>query len=188
MKVKVGVSNKHIHLSESDYQKLFKDKEIEKLKDISQPGQFASTSMLTVVGPNGKSLSVRLVGPTRDYSQLELSITDCISIGISDYVIKESGYVDDVPRVSVYYDDPNNMISVPIVVAQRHLHLSPEDITQEIKENGQIVKAVANTRRSAVIGDIVVRMGPTHKTELHLDTDEANAFDLHNGDEVEILP
>ena len=188
MKVKVGVSNKHIHLSVSDYKILFKDKEIEKLKDISQPGQFASTSMLTVVGPNGASLSVRLVGPTRDYSQLELSITDCISIGLKDYVIKESGYIDNAPKVSVYYDDPNNVIKVPVVVAMRHLHLSPEDCDQAVNENGQIVEAIANTKRSAVIGDIVVRMGPTHKTELHLDTDEANAFDLHNGDEVEILP
>lgn len=188
MKVKVGVSNRHMHLSENDYKVLFKDKKIEKLKDISQPNQFASTSLITVIGPNGRSLSARLVGPTRDYSQLELSITDCISIGLKDYVIKESSHIDNTPRVEVYHDDPNNRVSVPVVVAQRHLHLSPEDANQEIGENGQIVRAVANTRRSAIIGDIVVRTGPTHKTELHLDTDEANAFDLHNGDEVEILP
>lgn len=187
MKVKVGVSNKHIHLSESDYQVLFKDKELEKLKDISQPGQYALKCMLTVVGPNGKELNVRLVGPTRDYSQAELSATDCISIGLKDYVIKESSHIDNTPKLFVYYDDPNNKVSVPVVVAQRHLHLSPEDCDNEFNTGGQIVRAVAKTRRSGIIGDIVVRMGPSHKTELHLDTDEANAFDLHNGDEVEII-
>lgn len=188
MKVKVGVSNKHIHLSESDYRKLFEDKKLEKLRDISQPGQYALNCMLTVEGPNGKLLNVRLVGPARDYSQLELSATDCISVGLKDYVIKESSHIDNTPKVFIYYDEPNNKISVPVVVAKRHLHLSPGDCDQEINQNGQIVRAIANTRRSAIIGDIVVRTGTSHKTELHLDTDEANAFDLHNGDEVEILP
>lgn len=187
MKVKVGVSNKHIHLSESDYKKLFEDRELEKLKDISQPGQYAINCMLKLEGPNGKVLNVRLVGPTRDYSQVELSVTDCISIGLKDYIIKESSHIENAPKVSVYFDDPNNRISVSVIVAQRHLHLSPEDCDQDINKNGQKVKAIANTRRSAIIDDIIVRMGPSHKTELHLDTDEANAFDLHNGDEVEII-
>jgi propanediol utilization protein len=181
MKVKVGVSNHHIHLNEDDFNKLFACVEVTRFKNISQYPQYTIKETVKVVGNNNKELSLRVIMPIREYSQVELSITDCYNLDIKNYVINESSNVDSSPLLKVYYNDPTNYILVPVNVAKRHLHLnSRENI------NASTCCAIVNSRRSGIIKDIVVRKSSDAVNELHLDLDEANAFDLHNGDDVEI--
>ncbi len=171
--VKVEVSARHLHLTQAAVDKLFgKGYQIRKLKDISQKGQFASREVLQVKGPRGHFDKVRIVGPTRPYCQFELSVTDCYQLGIKP-VLRVSGQVKNAPLVTVI--GPRGKVKVPAIVAWRHLHIPPGKAKELGLTDRQVIKVKIGGNRGVVFDKVIVRVHPTFRLRLHLDTDEGNA-------------
>ena len=185
MKVIVEVSAKHLHISKKDLEKLFgKNYKLNDIKDISQPGQFACKEILEVIGKRNSFKKVRIVGPERKNTQLELSISDAIFLGVEP-VIKVSGNHKNTPGIILKNKNKKIKIKNGVIVSKRHLHISPEEAKKLGLKNRQKVEAIIKGKRAGTIKEIVVRFG-NYNTRLHLDTDEANAFNIKNGSRVEL--
>lgn len=172
----VEMSARHIHLTAEAVEILFgKGYELTKKKELSQPGQYACAEKLEVVGPKG-SLKASILGPTRSASQVELSLTDARSIGVSA-PIRESGDVSGTPGCKLVNPENGNeyVLSEGVIAAKRHIHLTPEIAAQYGVADKQIVSVKINSERSAVLGDVVVRVSEKFAPAMHIDTDEANA-------------
>lgn len=181
-KVIAEVSARHLHLSQDHINKLFgKDYNLKKLKDVSQPNQFATKETLEVIGPKNIFRKVRIVAPIRKSTQLELSISDCIHLGIKP-VLKLSG---DLKNSSTFIlKGPKRQIRVRgCIVPKRHLHIS-KDIAKKWKlKNNQKIEVLVKGNRGGILKEVIVRIGD-FKTRLHLDTDEANAMNIKNNSTV----
>ena len=186
MKVKVGVSNRHVHLSEEDFKKLFGDSDFYSIKDLSQKGEFMSNLMVTLKTEKGSIERVRVVGPIRKRTQVEISKTDAYKLGI-DAPIRLSGDLDNSADIMLSSETGDVLVRSGCIIAKRHIHVSEVEAVSYGLVNDQIVKIRVGGERSGVIDNVVVRIKDTFSFELHLDTDEANAFNLKNGDEVEIM-
>ncbi len=181
-KVIAEVSARHLHLSQDHVNKLFgKEYSLKKLKDVSQPNQFATKETLEVIGPKNIFRKVRIVAPVRKQTQLELSISDCIHLGIKP-VLKLSG---DLKDVSFFYlKGPKRKIRVKgAIVPKRHLHISEAMAKKWKLKNNQKIEALIKGNRGGVLKEVIVRIGD-FKTRLHLDTDEANAMNIKNNSSV----
>jgi len=182
--VPIGVSNRHLHVSERDFAVLFgAGKSPTPQRTISQPGQFAATEVVTVAGPAGRIEGVRIVGPARGRTQLELSPADCRALGVAAPV-KVSGKLDGSTG-GVTLEGPAGKVTLEsgVIVAQRHLHVSTADAKRlGVADGDQAAVECGPAGRRMTLHDVAVRMGPTHVTELHLDTDEANAAQVKTGD------
>jgi putative phosphotransacetylase len=187
--VPIGVSNRHLHVSERDFATLFgAGKSLTPQRPITQPGQFAAAEAVTAAGPHGRIEGVRIVGPARGRTQLELSPADCRALGIGAPV-KVSGRLEGSVG-GVTLEGPAGKVSLEsgVIVAQRHLHVAPADAKQlGLADGDQVAVECGPAGRRMTLHDVVVRMGPSHATELHLDTDEANATQVHNGDRAQIV-
>ncbi len=177
MQIPIEVSARHMHLKESDFQELFGKKTLSKMKYLSQIGEFASSHTVDVVGPKSLIKNVRIIGPFREYTQLELSITDAYNLGIKVPPIVISGTdckANDVLKIKG--EKKEITLSSRIIIAKRHLHISPEDAKKYNLINLQKIKIKVATKRSIIFEDVVVRIGQS-KTQLsfQIDTDEANA-------------
>lgn len=174
-KILVETSARHVHLSVEDLEKLFgKGSELTFKKALSQPGQFASEERVKLVGPKKEIANVIILGPVRPATQIELSYTDARTLGI-DAPLRESGNVAGTPGLKLV--GPAGEVDVPegAIIAKRHIHMTPEDAANYGVENGQIVSVKIDSERSAVLGDVVVRVSPKFSLAMHIDTDEANA-------------
>ena len=181
MKVKVGISNRHIHLTKEDYEILFGDAPLTKRNDLSQPGEFASELTVTIEGNKGKIENVRVLGPLRDYTQVELSTTDCHKIGINP-VIKESGDLTFAEEVTIITEKAR-ITRKCAIVHQRHIHASMEEKERfNLKDSYDVI---IDGLKPTILKDVKIKYG-NFKLELHLDTDDGNACNLISGDEVEI--
>ena len=172
----VETSARHIHLSREAVDALFgAGYELTKKKDLSQPGQFACEEKLVVVGPKG-SLKASILGPTRKASQVEISLTDARSIGVSA-PIRESGDIAGSGACKLVNPDNGAEIELSegVIAAKRHIHLTPEVAKEMGVSDKQIVSVKLNTERSAILGDVVVRVNETFAPAMHIDTDESNA-------------
>ncbi len=173
----VETSARHIHVSKEALEALFgQGYELKKKKDLSQPGQFACEEKLEVVGPKGK-LKASILGPVRPASQVELSLTDARSIGVSA-PIRESGDVAGTPGCKLV--NPENgceyELSEGVIAAKRHIHFTPENAAEFGVSDKEIVSVKINSNgRSTVYGDVVVRVSEKFAPAMHIDTDEANA-------------
>ncbi len=177
------VSARHIHLSQVDFEKLFgKDKTMLADRPISQPGQFATKQVVTAQGPK-KEFQLRIVGPARTKSQVELSITDCLNLGIKP-ILQVSGKV--IKSSSLTIIGPKAKIKVAAIVAWRHLHISEKQAKAWGLKNGQKISATASGDRAVEFKNIIVRTG-NFVTRLHLDTDEANSAGIISGTKVKLL-
>lgn len=183
-KVPVGISNRHVHLSQSDLESLFgTGYSLTKRKDMKQPGQFAAEETVTIIGPKGQLDRVRILGPVRKQSQIEISLTDGFRLGIHA-PIRESGKLDDTPGLTMIGPKGNIELSRGTIVALRHIHMTPEQAAQMgVKDGEQVEVETCGTRRS-VLGNVLVRVSDHYALEMHLDVDEANACALKNGDFV----
>ena len=157
---------------------------IKKLKNISQPQQYASQETLAVIGSKNSLQKIRIVGPERKDTQLELSLSDCFYLGIKP-VLRLSGNHKNTPGIIIKNKGKKIRIKEGVIVAQRHLHISKEEALKYKLKNKQKVKAIIKGKRGGLLDNIVIRIG-NFKTRLHLDTDEANAFNIKNGSEVEL--
>lgn len=185
-KIPVGVSNRHVHVSQEDLEVLFgKGYELTKKSALKQPGQYASNETVTIRGPKGEFESVRILGPVRDKSQVEISKTDSFRLGIKP-PIRESGKLDGTPGIEII--GPKGKIVLPYgaIIAFRHVHMTPEQaLAMGLKDN-EIVDVETFGERKGIFGDVLVRVSDKSALEMHVDVDEANAFSLNNNDYVVI--
>lgn len=185
--VVVGVSNRHIHLSQEDLEKLFGvGYSLSKMKDMKQPGQFAAKETVTIEGKKGKFEGVRILGPVRKETQVEISISDSFKLGVKP-PIRESGKLDNTPGIKIIGPKGSIVKEKGVIVAGRHIHM-PKFIA-DIKgyKDGEIVKVETSGERKTMLYNVLLRVGSNMAKEIHLDMDEANAAGLKNDDYVKII-
>lgn len=185
MKVNVGISNRHVHLNNDDYNILFGDMPLTKRNDLTQPNTFASELTVTIMGPKRSIEKVRVLGPNRSYTQVEVSKTDAYTLGVNPPV-RNSGDLKDACPITII--GPCGQIErKACIIATRHIHVD-ESIRKEHKLEG-IEKVSVNIpgEKGGIIQSVYLKDSEKAYFELHLDTDDANAFLLKQGDEVEII-
>ncbi len=187
MKVTVGVSNRHVHLKEEDLHILFgEDYKLEKKKDLSQPGQFASTSVVTLKTNKNVIENVRVLGPTRNYTQVEISKTDAFKLGINPPV-RNSGDLNLSESITLVGPKGELNLKEGCIIATRHIHILPEQIKQYNLEGKEKVSVRISGEKGGIIENVYLKPSNNTFLEMHLDTDDANAHLIKNGDIVEIL-
>ena len=175
IKVKVEISARHIHLSQSDLEKLFgAGYELKNIKDLSQEGEFAAEETVTLVGPKRKLENLRVVGPVRQATQAELAYTDTFSLGI-DAPLRISGDVAGSAGAKLIGPAGKVDLKEGVIVAKRHLHINQKEADKLGFKNDDVVKVAVGGERGLIFDNIVVRIKPNFHISVHLDTDEANA-------------
>ena len=186
--VPVGVSNRHIHLSTEDLETLFgKGYELTPIKDLSQPGQFACKETLTIVGPSLRPIeNVRVLGPVRKASQVEISRTDSFTLKVKPPV-RESGDIAGSAPVTII--GPRGVVTLKegCIIANRHIHMSTDEGAQFGLSDGQYVDVEVSGERRTKFYDVQVRVHKDFRLEMHIDTDDANAAGIGNGAKVKIV-
>ena len=180
------VSAHHIHLSQEHVEALFGEgHKLSWHSDLSQPNQFASKEILTLVGPKGKIERIRVLGPTRKETQIEISMTEQFKLGIHP-PIRESGDLEGTPGCILEGPKGSVKIEKGIICALRHIHMTPEDSLRYGLKDKSVVRVRVKGNRELIFGDVLVRVNPNYKLAMHIDTDEANAANLKTGDLVYI--
>ena len=187
--VPVGISNRHIHLSREDLDTLFgKGYELTPIKELSQPGQFACKEQLTIVGPSMRSIEgVRVLGPVRKQSQVEISVTDSYVLKVKPPV-RESGSLAGSAPVTIIGPKGIVILKEGCIIANRHIHMSLEDGARFGVKDGDYVTvdAFSGTKRTRWF-DVQVRVSDQFRLEMHVDTDDANAVGFKNGSTVTVV-
>ncbi|MFZ5824876.1 MAG: phosphate propanoyltransferase [Bacillota bacterium] len=185
--VEINVSARHIHLSQAHVEALFGEGyQLTKLKDLKQPGQYAANEQVAVTGPKGSFPKVRVLGPARGETQLEISLSDARALGVPG-VIRMSGKVAETPGIILEGPRGRLELTQGVIVAARHIHLTPADAERYRLTDGQVVRVRTSGLRPLTYDDVICRVHPTFALEMHVDTDEANAAGLKDGDSGEIL-
>ena len=185
--VPAAASNRHVHLCQKDIDTLFGEGyQLTPVKPLSQPNQFAGKETLTLVGPKGKIEKIRVLGPARKETQVEISITDSFKLGIKP-VIRMSGDTAGTPGGTLVSERASVELAQGVMVSARHLHLSGQQGAAFGLRDGQTVSLRSQGQRAVVFENVLVRSGDAHEMEVHLDVDEANAAGLKNGDILEII-
>ena len=184
--VELEASARHVHLTKEQTLRLF-GHDLTPERPLSQPGQFLARERVTVVGPKGEFRNVAVLGPARKEAQVEVSMTDARVLGLQP-PIRESGNVAGSPGAVINSEKGQITIESGVIIAQRHLHLTPEDAARFAVEDRQVVRLQVFTRRPLIFQDVLVRVRPDFATRAHLDFDEANACGLQPGDLGRILP
>lgn len=185
--IPVGVSNRHIHLSKVDLESLFgPNYKLTKLKDLRQPGQYAAKETVKVIGPKGVFDKVRILGPTRDLTQLEIALSDGYKLGINPPV-RESGKIEDTPGIII--EGPRGRVEKGkgTIAALRHIHMPPQYAEKHGLKDREMVNVLIDGIRKALLYNVLVRVSDKYVLEMHVDIDEANACGLKNGDKVKII-
>lgn len=179
--VEIEASARHIHLDRPTIDALFgKGYELTPKKPLSQPGQYVSEERLSIVGPNGKLDNVAILGPARGDSQVELSLTDALTLGLKA-PLRESGHLESTPGVTLECNGKSVNISDGVIIAQRHVHMTPEDAVLFGVKNGEIVQVKVEGPRGLIFDNVVIRVSEKYSTRMHVDFDEANACGLTKG-------
>ncbi len=186
--VLVEISAHHVHVSEADLETLFgKGHKLTNKKDLSQPGQFACEERVTVVGPKREIKGVSILGPCRPQTQVEISLTEARSIGVT-VPIRESGDLKGSAGCKLVGPCGEVEITEGVIAAKRHIHMTPEDAEKYGIVDKQIVSVKIPTEgRALVFDDVVARVSPSYALAMHLDTDEANAAAIPGSCEGEII-
>ncbi len=175
-KVLVETSARHIHLTDDAVKALYGESaELTVKKMLSQPGQFAcGNEKITLVGPKGQ-LTVSVLGPTRKANQVELSYTDARTLGLKSVPVRESGDVAGTPGLKMVGPAGEIEIEEGVIIAKRHIHMTPDDAKAFGISDKQVVKVKINSDRTTIFDDVVCRVNPTYALAMHIDTDECNA-------------
>lgn len=181
----VEVSARHIHLNRADLDALFGEGyELTSLKELSQTGHFAAEETVDIIGSKRTLEKVRILGPLREKSQLELSKTDCYYIGL-DAPLRLSGDLDDAAEIK--FSAINQITVNAAIIAKRHFHCSTATAGKHNLKTGDKLELVVEGERAAVLEEIIVRVADEHNDRVHLDTDEANAVGIKNGEEAYLI-
>lgn len=186
--VPVAVSARHVHLSPEHVEALFgPGSELQVYKWLSQPGGYAARETVTLVGPRGRMEGVRVLGPARGRTQVELSATDARKLGVPAPV-RESGCIDGTPGILLEGPRGRLELTEGVIVAQRHIHMQPADAARFGVQDRQTVCVLTRGPRQTVFGHVIIRVHPQFRLEMHVDTDEGNAAGLRDGDLAELVP
>jgi putative phosphotransacetylase len=179
--IPIGISNRHLHLSSPDLEVLFgPNYQLQLQKELRQPGQYAALETVVLAGPKGCLERVRILGPVRKQTQVEISLSDAFRLGVNPPV-RESGSVKDSSAVTVIGPKGTVQLKEGLIIAQRHIHMAPSDAVKYGVTDGANVQVKLGGERGLIFDRVTVRVGPNYLLELHLDTDEANAARAGNG-------
>ena len=185
--VPAAISARHVHLCGADMETLFgKGYALTKERDLVQPGQYVCTEKVAFAGKKGRIAGIRVLGPLRRQTQVELSLTDCYKAGVLP-AIRMSGELKETPGGTLIGPMGEVTLTEGVIVAARHLHLSPIQADLYGLKDGDAVNVKATGIRETIFSQVLVRAGEGHEMELHLDTDEANAAGLLCGGLVELI-
>lgn len=185
--IPVGVSNRHIHISQEDLDILYgKGYQLTKTKDLGQPGQYACKEYVIVAGPRSAIEKVRILGPVRKETQVELLASDCRKLGIP-MVVRQSGDLAGAPGVTIVGPKGSVYRNESAVVALRHIHMTPADAEHYGVKDGQVVKIKFGGQRGGIYDKVICRVSPTAALECHLDVEEANAMGVDGSSKFTII-
>lgn len=187
MKIKVGVSAHHVHLKKEHLEILFgNDYNLTFIKNLTQPGQFASNEFVDIKTEQGELKKLRILGPVRDYTQIEISKTDSYKLGVNP-PIKNSGDLNGSCGVTIIGPKGEIKVDSGLIIANRHIHISTLDALNLSFKDGQKVKVKVDSEKGGIFDNVYIKISDEAFFELHIDTDDGNAFMLKSGDEVEII-
>jgi len=187
MKVSIGVSNRHVHLTEEDLKTLFGENyELEVDKEMTQPGQFASKAFVDLKTEKNTINHVRVVGPIREYTQVEISKTDSYFLGLNPPV-RDSGDLDGSESITLVGPIGEIKIEKGCIIANRHIHITPKQLEMYNLKDKKVVDVKLDGEKGGIISDVHLKVQDEAFFELHLDTDDANAHLVKQGDIGEIL-
>lgn len=179
--VEVEASGRHVHLSQHDLETLFGvGYQLTPVKDLSQPGQYACKERVTITGPKGSIKNVIILGPVRKESQVEISLTDALTLGIKA-PIRNSGDISGTPGITICNEGKCLDLNEGVIVARRHLHITPQDARKFDVSDGDIIKVKVFGERPLIFDDVIVRVSDKFHTDVHIDYDEANACGFTKG-------
>jgi len=179
--VPINASARHVHLTTEHVSALFgPGHQLTFRSELSQPGQFACEETVTLVGPKNSIPKVRILGPERPETQVEISRTDEFTLGV-DAPIRASGELDDTPGLTIAGPAGQVTIDHGVIQALRHVHMSPDDAARFGVQDKDWVMVRVRGDRGIIFDDVLIRVSPNYRLDMHLDTDEANAADLHPG-------
>jgi acetate kinase len=180
--IPIEISAHHVHLAQEHVEALFgAGHQLTKASDLSQPGQFACKEQVNLVGPKGRVERVRVLGPARKATQIEIAMTEQFKLGIHP-PIRESGDIDGTPGITLEGAAGSVTVDKGVICALRHIHMTPEDALRfGLKDKSKVLVRVPSGARELIFGDVVVRVNPTFKLAMHLDTDEGNAANITTG-------
>ena len=181
----VGISNRHVHLTEDDFKKLFNNKKLEAVKYLNQPGQFASNLKVTIKTEKSEISGVRVLGPLRDYTQVEISKTDAYKLGLNPPV-RESGNLKGSEDITIIGDN-EIMVKECTIIATRHIHASKEDLVKYNLDASKKYKVKINGEKGGIINNVSIKVSDKAFFEMHLDTDDGNGHLLKCGDTATII-
>lgn len=181
--VPIGVSNRHIHLDRADMDILFGvGSELTHKKDLGQPGQYAAEELVTIRGPKGELKKVRVLGPLRPETQVEISTADGFVLGVKPPV-RESGKLENTPGIEIVGPCGTVKKDAGVIAALRHIHMTPADAqTFGVKDKDIVCVTVGDDTRRATFSNVLIRVSDKYALEMHIDVDEANAVGARNGD------
>lgn len=186
MKVILGVSNRHVHLNKNDYYTLFGDEPMNKVKDLRQPGQFASDKKVTIKNGDRQIENVRVLGPIRNYTQVEISRTDAYTLKLNP-PIRTSGDLDGSSPITIIGPKGEINLDKGCILANRHIHISPEEVKKYNLEGVKKVKVKIDGEKGGILNNVYLKIIEPSLLEMHIDTDEGNAFGVKTGDVLEII-
>jgi len=187
-KVPVGLSNKHVHLSQEDINILFGEgHELTAIKDLGQPGQFACDEKVDLVGPKRTIKGVRVLGPARKESQVEISLADGFTLGIENVPVKGSGSLDGTPGIKLVGPNGDVELKQGVIAAARHIHMHPKDAEEFGVKDKDMVKVKVEGERGLVFENVLIRVHETYALEFHVDVEEGNAAMIKNKQMLEVI-
>ncbi len=185
--IPIGVSNRHIHLTNEDLEKLFGEGyELVVAKELSQPGEFAAKETVTIKTEKAEISKVRILGPIRKFTQVEISKTDARKLGV-DAPIRASGNIDGTPGITLIGPKGSLEIEKGVIIAERHIHMTPQDADTFQVKDGQYVSVKVEGNRGLVFNQVLIRVKDTYALDMHIDTDEANSGSITTGDFGQLL-
>ncbi|MHA1973805.1 MAG: phosphate propanoyltransferase [Candidatus Hodarchaeales archaeon] len=185
--IPVALSARHVHLSREDFHKLFgPEAELHPLNPLSQPKEFASRETVDLIGPKRTIRAVRILGPFRQRTQVEISRSDAYVLGINPPT-RQSGDIEKTPGIHMIGPYGAIFLEEGVIVAARHIHMTPDDAKRLGVEDKQMVAVKFSGKRAGILDEVMVRVHPDYSLELHLDLDEGNALMLNNGDLGELI-
>ena len=184
--IPVGVSNRHLHLSQADLDTLFGvGYQLTPIKDLSQPGQFACKETVTICGPKGAIEKVRVLGPVRSKTQVEILTGDGYKLGVTAPA-RLSGDLAGTPGITIVGPKGSVQTSEGLIVAQRHIHMTPQDAANYGVHDGQIVDIIVEGPRGGTYANVAIRANDASALECHVDTEEANAMSINSLSKIKI--
>ena len=182
MEVKIGVSNRHVHLCQKDLEILFGNGyELKVDRELSQPGEFASTDRVTIKSDKGEISNVRILGPIRNYSQVEVSKTDAIKLRINPPV-RESGDLKDSSPITIVGPCGELKLNEGCIIASRHIHITNKEVVEFGLEGVEKVSVEVLGEKAGILNNVSLKVSDNYALELHLDTDDANAHLIKQND------